>query len=67
MASSSISRKDVEKMNLDQLCEILETKNIDYSCLGDIEEIRDLVLQSICHQELSTNEDILQEQVPNLK
>lgn len=66
MASSSISREDVGKMDIDQLCNILEAENIDYSCLEDIEEIRDLVLQSVCHQESSSNEYILQEQVPYL-
>lgn len=66
MASSSISREDVGKMDIDQLCDILEAENIDYSCLEDIEEIRDLVLQSVFHQESSSNEYILQEQVPYL-
>lgn len=63
MAASAISPEDVMKMNLDQLCDALETENIDYSCLEDIEEIRDLVLQSICRQEPSNNEETSPEQV----
>lgn len=38
-------------------------QNKDYSCLEDIEEIRDLVLQSICRQEPSSNEKTSPEQV----
>lgn len=63
MAASAISPEDVMKMNLDQLCDVLETDNIDYSCLEDIEEIRDLVLQSICRQKPSNNEETSPEQV----
>lgn len=63
MASSAISSKDVVEMGIDQLCDILETENIDYSCLEDIEEIRDLVLQSISRQEPSNNEETSSEQV----
>lgn len=29
MAASAISPEDVMKMNLDQLCDVLETENID--------------------------------------
>lgn len=63
MAASAISPEDVMKMNLDQLCDVLDTENIDYSCLEDIEEIRDLVLQSICRQKPSNNEETSPEQV----
>lgn len=63
MAASVISPEGVMKMNLDQLCDVLETENIDYSCLEDIEEIRDLVLQTICCQEPSNNEETSLEQV----
>lgn len=62
MAASVISPEGVMKMNLDQLCDVLETENIDYSCLEDIEEIRDLVLQTICCQEPSNNEETSPEQ-----
>lgn len=63
MASSEISSKDVGEMGIDQLCDILETENIDYSCLEDIEEIRDLVLQFLCCQQSSKNEEKSLEQV----
>lgn len=63
MASSAISSKDVVEMGIDQLCDILETENIDYSCLEDIEEIRDLVLQSVCCQQSSKTEETSLEQV----
>lgn len=63
MAASAISPEDVWKMDLNQLCEVLETENIDYSCLEDIEDIRDLVLQSVCCQESSYNEETSSEQV----
>lgn len=55
MADSSISPEDVWKMDIDKLCDALESKNIDYSCLEDIEEIRDLVLKSVCCQEPCKN------------
>lgn len=63
MTSSAISSEDVWKMDIDQLCDILETENIDYACLEDIEEIRDLVLQSVCCQQSSHNEETSLEQV----
>lgn len=63
MTSSAISSEDVWKMDIDQLCDILETENIDYACLEDIEEIRGLVLQSVCCQQSSHNEETSLEQV----
>lgn len=63
MAASAIFTEDVRKMDLNQLCEVLETKNIDYSSLEDIEDIRDLVLQSVCYQKSSYNEETSSEQV----
>lgn len=62
MASSAISIEDVRKMGIDELCDILETENIEYSCLEDIEEIRDLVLQSVCCQQSSKTEETSLEQ-----
>lgn len=61
MAASTISREDVFQMDFNQLCDTLETNNIDYSCLEDIEDIRDLVLQSVCCLESSNKEETSRE------
>lgn len=63
MTSSTISSEDVWKMNINQLCDILETKGKDYSCLEDIDDIRDLVLQSVCCLEPSKNKETSLKQV----
>lgn len=48
--------EDVRRMSMDELCEILDRENVDYSELEDVEEIRDLVLQSIA-QRISPNDE----------
>uniref|UniRef100_K1QJ91 Serine/threonine-protein kinase atg1 n=1 Tax=Magallana gigas TaxID=29159 RepID=K1QJ91_MAGGI len=48
--------EDVRRMSMDELCEILDRENVDYSELEDVEEIRDLVLQSIA-QRISPNNE----------
>lgn len=48
--------EDVRGMSMDELCEILDRENVDYSELEDLEEIRDLVLQSIAQRESPNDE-----------
>lgn len=54
--ADNASEEDVRRMCMDELCEILDRENVDYSALEDIEEIRDLVLQSIAQRESPNNE-----------
>lgn len=58
---------DVREMSMDELCEILDRENVDYSELEDVEEIRDLVLQSIAQRISPNNEGHSQKEVKKFK
>ena len=47
MADVTITVEKVRGMDFNELCEILDSKDVDYTSLEDIEDIRDLVLQSL--------------------
>ena len=47
MADVTITVDKVRGMDFNELCEILDSKDVDYTSLEDIEDIRDLVLQSL--------------------
>lgn len=59
--------EDVRGMSMDELCEILDRENVDYSELEDLEEIRDLVLQSIAQRESPNDEGHSQKEVKKFK
>lgn len=59
--------EDVRGMSMDELCEILDRENVDYSELEDVEEIRDLVLQSIAQRISPNNERHSQKEVKKFK
>lgn len=59
--------EDVRGMSMDELCEILDRENVDYSELEDVEEIRDLVLQSIAQRISPNNEGHSQKEVKKFK
>lgn len=59
--------EDVRRMSMDELCEILDRENVDYSELEDVEEIRDLVLQSIAQRISPNNEWHSQKEVKKFK
>lgn len=59
--------EDVRRMSMDELCEILDRENVDYSELEDVEEIRDLVLQSISQRISPNNERHSQKEVKKFK
>lgn len=64
--ADNASEEDVRRMCMDELCEILDRENVDYSALEDIEEIRDLVLQSIAQRESPNDEGHSQKEVKSL-
>lgn len=65
--ADNASEEDVRRMCMDELCEILDRENVDYSALEDIEEIRDLVLQSIAQRKSPNNEGHSQKEVKKFK
>lgn len=63
MADETITVEKVRGMDFNELCEILDSKELDYSSLEDIEDIRDLVLQSLTDRNSSDVTSQSQEQV----
>lgn len=63
MADETITVEKVRGMDFNELCEILDSKDVDYSSLEDIEDIRDLVLQSLTDRNSSDVTSQSQEQV----
>ena len=63
MADVTITVEKVRGMDFNELCEILDSKDVDYSSLEDIEDIRDLVLQSLTDRNSSDVTSQSQEQV----
>ena len=63
MADETITVEKVRGMDFNELCEILDSKDVDYSSLEDIEDIRDLVLQSLTDWNSSDVTSQSQEQV----
>ena len=63
MADVTITVEKVHNMDFNELCEILDSRKVDYSSLEDIEDIRDLVLQSLTDRNSSDVTSQSQEQV----
>ena len=63
MSDLTITVEQVNSMNLNELCEILDREKVDYSSLDDKEDIRDLVLQYVTDRNSWTVTSHSQEQV----
>ena len=63
MADVTLTEEKVRGMDFNELCEILDSKDVDYTSLEDIEDIRDLVLQSLTDRNSSDVTSQSQEQV----
>ena len=63
MADVTITVEKVRGMDFNELCEILDSKDVDYTSLEDIEDIRDLVLQSLTDRNSSDVTSQSKEQV----
>ena len=63
MGDVTMTAEQVQSMDLNELCEILDSKEVDYSSLENIEDIRDLVLQSVTDWNFSDFSSHSQEQV----
>lgn len=63
MADISVTVDQVQDMDFNELCEFLENMEVDYSSLENIEDLRDLLIQSITGQNSSNNASQTQNQV----
>lgn len=53
----------VQYMDFNELCDILDDLEVDYSALENIEDLRDLVVQTVKHRNSSDTTSESQEQV----
>lgn len=63
MADISVTVDQVQDMDFNELCEFLENMEVDYSALENIEDLRDLLIQSITGQNSFNNPSQTQNQV----
>lgn len=63
MADVTMTVEQVHSMDFNELCEILDRKDVDYTFLENIEDVRDLVIQSVTDRNSSDVTCHSQEQV----
>nr|XP_022303099.1 uncharacterized protein LOC111110781 [Crassostrea virginica] len=68
MADVTMTVEQVHSMDFNELCEILDSKDVDYTFLENIEDVRDLVIQSVtdrnssdvtCHSQEQASSDVI--------
>ena len=64
MADTSVTVDHVQNMDIDELCDFLNNLEVDYSSLENIEDLRDLFIQSVMNQSSSDNSSQAHNQVP---
>lgn len=63
MANVSVTEDQVQNMDFNALCDVLDDIGVDYSSLENIDDLRDLVIQSVTNQNSSDNPRQTQDQV----
>lgn len=67
MANVSVTEDQVQNMDFNALCDVLDDIGVDYSSLENIDDLRDLVIQSVTNQNSSDNPRQTQDQVQYCK
>nr|XP_022303100.1 uncharacterized protein LOC111110782 [Crassostrea virginica]XP_022303101.1 uncharacterized protein LOC111110782 [Crassostrea virginica]XP_022303102.1 uncharacterized protein LOC111110782 [Crassostrea virginica] len=62
MANVSVTEDQVQNMDFNALCDVLDDIGVDYSSLENIDDLRDLVIQSVTNQNSSDNPRQTQDQ-----
>lgn len=63
MANVSVTEDQVQNMDFNALCDVLDDIGVDYSSLENIDDLRDLVIQSVTNQNSSDNPRQTKDQV----